>query len=253
MVRRTVTESVVDECHLDSGGTSFANDKKDMASVLSKTRNRIIDMNKARHNISNTYREILRALRNTLGSLVYVDSEGNTVPVKNIHANPERAVAKIHQQDNTILPITSVSQSVTNNDDTRRRYEPMLVSEKYWDESSQRAIRILSFPARPVNITYDINIWSKYITDLDQLSEQIRLFFNPSLQLATKNNTVIKAFLEEESDEGNMAAGDGTDRLVRRTVVISVEGYIPSPKYLYTSTGKIELFVLNPEIHKYCG
>ena len=250
MVRRTVTETTNDTC---PSTTSFSSERTPMATILKKTRNRILSMGKPRHNISNTYRDILRALRNVLGSLIYIDAEGNTIEIKNIHANSERAVSKLYQQDNTILPITSVAQSITNNDDTRRRYEPLLVSEKYWDESKQRAIRVLSFSPRPVNIGYDINIWSKYVTDLDQISEQIRLLFNPSLQLATKDNTIIKAFLEEESDEGNFAAGDGTDRLVRRTVFISVEAYIPSPKYLYTHAGEIELFVLNTEIHKYCG
>jgi len=219
---------------------------------MKKVRLELLKMNKSSHNISGIYKEILRALRNVLAGIVYIDAENNTIEVKNIHANPERAIAKIHQQDNTILPITSVSQAVTNNDDLRRRYDPMIVSEKYWDISKQRAIRILSFPPRPVNIVYEVNIWSKYVTDIDQISEQIRLYFNPSLQLHTPDNSILKAFLEEESDEGNSAAGDGTDRLIRKTLSVTVEAYIPSPKYLYTSTGQIQKFKLDHELHKIC-
>ena len=59
------------------------------------------------------------------------------------------------------------------------------MSEKVWDEDQQRALRVISLAPRPVTGSYDINIWSKYKSDSDQLSEQIRLLFNPSMVVSS--------------------------------------------------------------------
>ena len=230
---------------------AFTTNRNSGLDDFKRARTMLLKAHSPSHDITNVYEDTLRALRHVFGGLVYKDSENKVIKISNIHANPERAIAKILQQENTILPITSISQEVTEGDDMRQRYGPLLVSEKYWDKSADRAIRVLSFPPRPININYSLNVWSKYVTDIDQISEQIRLLFNPDLQLNTKDNTRVKAFLIEESNESNFGAGDGSDRLVRRLYSISVETYVNSPKYLYTSTGKIEEFVFDVDIHKY--
>jgi hypothetical protein len=43
-----------------------------------------------------------------LGNLAYIDSELNVVRVKCVHANPERTIAKLKQENNIILPIISI-------------------------------------------------------------------------------------------------------------------------------------------------
>lgn len=211
---------------------------------------KILTMSQQHHLIRNVYKETRDALLNIFNSLEYIDDEDKIIAVKCFPSNPERAIAKITQKDNLVLPVITISQSTSNNSNERQRYTPILVHEKYWDDDKQRAIRILSLAPRPINIMYDIALWDEYIMNLDQLMEQIRLYFNPSLNIATKSNTLIKAFIEDESNESNYNVGDGSDRLVRKLVTIKVETYITNPKYLVTSTGQIERFYIESHIKR---
>ena len=136
----------------------------------------------------------------------------------------------------------SVAQTISDNDDERRRYESVLVHEKYWDEEKHRAIRILSLSPRPVNINYQVNIWCKYMADMDQILEQVRLKFNPEMNVPTKYSTLAKAFINSEEAVGSMTANDKDDRVIKKTINITLRTYIPSPKFLVTSTGEIEEF-----------
>ena len=51
------------------------------------------------------YRDCLRFMISKLGTLSYLDSETNLVSIKCVHANPERTIAKLKQENNIILPI----------------------------------------------------------------------------------------------------------------------------------------------------
>jgi hypothetical protein len=53
------------------------------------------------------------------------------------------------------------------------------------------------------------------------------------------DTNVLKAYLSKEEDISKTDVGDKEERLVRKTFTVSVEGYIPSPKFLLTNTGKI--------------
>ena len=117
-----------------------------------------------------------------------------------------------------------------------------MVHEKYWDEEKHKAIRILSLAPRPVNVRYQLNIWCKYMSDMDQILEQVRLKFNPEMNVPTERSTLAKAFLETEDAIGSMTANDKDDRIIKKTMNIVLRTYIPSPKFLVTSTGEIEEF-----------
>ena len=205
-------------------------------------RARIFKMTRARDNISFIYRESLRGVIASFNDIGYIDSEEKFNNIKIIHANAERAIAKLKQENNIVLPIISVSQTVSDNDDSRRRNESVLVHEKYWDAEKNRAFRILSLAPRAVNIRYKVNIWCKYMADMDQILEQFRLKFNPEMEVPTKFSTIAKASIESEEDTGSVIAGDKEDRLIRKTLNIVLRTYIPNPKFLVTSTGKIEEF-----------
>jgi hypothetical protein len=205
-------------------------------------RARIFKMTRARDNISFIYRESLRGVIASFNDIGYIDSEEKFNNIKIIHANAERAIAKLKQENNIVLPIISVSQTVSDNDDSRRRNESVLVHEKYWDAEKNRAFRILSLSPRAVNIRYKVNIWCKYMADMDQILEQFRLKFNPEMEVPTKFSTIAKASIESEEDTGSVIAGDKEDRLIRKTLNIVLRTYIPNPKFLVTSTGKIEEF-----------
>jgi len=199
-------------------------------------------MTQAKHNISFVYKESLRSMISSFGDVGYINSEGQFVNIKCIHGSPERVVAKLNQEDSIILPVMSISQTVSENDDNRRRYESVLVHEKYWDTEKNRAIRILSLSPRPVNVKYQLNIWTKYIADMDQILEQIRLKFNPEMNVPTEYSTLAKAFIDSEEAVGGSTAYDKEDRNIQKTVNIVLRTYIPSPRFLVTSTGEIEEF-----------
>lgn len=203
----------------------------------------IFRMTQAEHNISFVYKETLRAMLASFNDVGYIDSENKFVDVKCIHANAERAVAKIFQEDNLVLPILSMSQTTTDNDAQRDKYEALLVHEKMWDEEKQRAIRVLSLAPRAVNIRYSLNIWGKYLSDVDQILEQVRLKFNPEMNVPTPMSTMTRARIDSEENSTNFEAPDKEDRIIKKTISITVRTYIPNPKFLVTSTGKIEKFV----------
>lgn len=205
-------------------------------------RKKIFRMSRAKQNISFVYRESLRSMMASFNDIVYLNEEGAAVDVKVIHANQERAVAKITQEDNIILPIMSIAQTTSVDDPKRMRSENLLVHEVVRDTQKNRYVRVLSMAPRAVNIQYEINIWSKYRSDLDQILEQIRLKFNPEMEVPTSYSTLAKAQLGQETVPNAIVAPDKEDRLVQRTLEILLRTYIPSPKYIVTNTGKIEEF-----------
>lgn len=199
--------------------------------------------------IQEIYKDMLRSLLNIFGNIYYLDKNNNSIKIKCYHANQERAIAKAVVGDNITLPVITIGETSTNNDDDRRRYSPILVHEKGWDKDKQRAVRLLSLAPRAVNITYDINIWCKYKQDLDQIRESIFLLFNPDLEVGIKSNTATKLFITSESDTSEVTASDTQDRILRKSIKLNGETYIPNPKFLYTSTGKIENFNFEVEIN----
>jgi len=205
-------------------------------------RAKIFKMTRERDNISFVYRESLRGMMASINDIVYLTSDMKSTDIKVMHANAERAVAKLTQENNIILPVISIAQTTTKDDDSRRRNESILVHEKVWDEEKRQAFRVLSLAPRPVNIQYDINIWCKYRSDMDQILEQVRLKFNPEMQVPTKFSTLAKAHIISEDDTGSVEAADKEDRLIRKRISVVLRTYIPSPRYLVTATGEITEF-----------
>jgi hypothetical protein len=242
--------------YADESGLFPTSEQIEAASSLSTSwntreldiRKKIFDMTSAEHNISFIYKDLLRTMIASFNDVGYISSEEKFINIKCIHANAERAVAKLKQENNIILPILSIAQTTTDNDVTRNRYESLLVHNKYWDADKNRAVRVLSLAPRAVNIKYQLNIWAKYLGDLDQILEQIRLKFNPEMQVPTKHGTLTKGFIESE-EAADVSASDKEDRVVKKTINIVVRTYIPNPKFLITSTGAIEKFYIdtNPD------
>ena len=91
---------------------------------------------------------------------------------------------------------------------------------------------------------YQLNVWTKYMSDMDQILEQVRLKFNPEMEVPTKFSTLTKGLIDTEENIGKLSAGDKEDRVLQKTINITVRTYIPSPKFLVTSTGEIEKFLI---------
>ena len=205
-------------------------------------RNKIIKMTQQKQKVSYIYKDTLRSILSEFSDIVIFKDEESIQEIRVIHANQERAVAKLQQEDNIILPIISIAQLISQNDDNRIRYKSLLIKETVWDSEKSRAIRVLSLAPKAVNINYDINVWAKYKSDLDQISEQIRTKFNPDLDIYVSPNRISKAYLDEEADVGSVTAVDKEERLLQKKFSLVVKTYIDSPKFLVTNTGKIEEF-----------
>lgn len=203
-------------------------------------RRELFKMTKPSFNISHTYREILRTMIASFNDVGYINAEDQFKDILCIHANAERAIAKLKQDNNIILPILSIAQTITENDEKRRRYESLIINEKWWDNDKNRAFRVVSLAPRAVKIKYQLNIWTKYNADMDQILEQVRVKFNPDMQVPTSQGTLTKAYIESEDSVGEQKAGDKEDRVLQKLINIVVDTYIPNPKFLITSTGRLE-------------
>jgi hypothetical protein len=198
--------------------------------------------------IQKVYKDTLRNLLNIFSNIYYIDRDNNSIKVKCFHANQERAIAKSTIGDNITLPVITISETSTASDDDRRRYTPILIHDKYWHKRKNKAIRVLSMAPKPLDISYNINIWSKYREDLDQIREHVFILFNPDLEIKTKSSNITKAFFESESDSQQVEADDQQDRILKKSITIKVQTYLENPKFLYTSTGKIEKLNFELEI-----
>jgi hypothetical protein len=218
--------------------------------VNNKVLNEILEKSKTSSGMysQEIFKDILRFLIGTFSDVRYVDRNNNVIKVKCFHANQERAIAKSTLGDNITLPVITISENSTESNQERNKYSSVLMHEVYFDQKKQRAIRLLSLSPRAIDINYTINIWAKYKQDLDQIREYILLLFNPDLEIPNKSGDSNKAYFISESEVEQAEAEDTQDRILKRSINIAVETYIPNPKFLYTSTGKIEKFNYEYEI-----
>jgi len=191
--------------------------------------------------LDNVYRESLRSMLYSFGNLYYIDGNGNRIKVKSTHGNPERIAGKLKADNTLILPMITIAETKTAPDLARARYQNIII-EKAWDPNKLRATRVLSLPPRPVNISYEINIWAKYKSDMDMLRSNIFSMFNPAVDIVTKYSSYSKAFITREREVGSMEANDSGDRVLQKTFEVTLETYIPTPKFKITNTGEIKDF-----------
>ena len=201
-------------------------------------KDKITKMSKNLNVTSKVYKEILRSLLAEL-RLGYINDDSEYTKLKLHHGRQERAVAKKFQENNIILPYSTIFQSGVSSDDLKRRQRNVLMYNSVWDDETQRAERVVSLCDVPIISEYTLSVWSKYVSDLDQIAATLRSQFNPDLILETSYSNNIKAFLKEESDISAVEVGDKEDRLIRKSFTINVESYIQSPRFKVTSTGKI--------------
>lgn len=195
----------------------------------------------------NVLKETLRELLYRFNNIFYLDGEGNKIQVLCVTGKQERPAGKEKYENTKVLPLITITENGVRQSNERQRFNGMVVSYKYWDSTENRAKRFLSLPSKPINISYSINIWAKYQADMDSLRYSIISLFNPSINVNTKFSPFSKAFFESESDIASVEAQDTTDRILKKSISINVETYLPSPKFLYTNTGEIK--ELNFEIY----
>lgn len=201
-------------------------------------KDKITKMSKSLNMTSKVYKEMLRSLLSEI-QLGYINDESEYVNIKLHHGRQERAIAKKFQENNIVLPYSTIFQAGVLSDDNKRRYRDVLLYNSVWDDKAQRAERVVSLCDVPVISQYTLSVWAKYVSDLDQIAATLRSQFNPDLILETPYANNVKAFLAEESDISAVEVGDKEDRLIQKTFNINVESYIQSPRFKVTSTGKI--------------
>ena len=212
-------------------------------------RNRIVDLTttKLLPVIDNVYKESLRSMLHVFGNIYYIDGNSNRIKVKCSHGNPERIAGRLKADNTLILPMITIVEAGTQSDPERMRYQN-IVSETHFDTKKLRATRILSLPPRPVNISYDINIWCKFKADMDMIRSSIFSLFSPDLNIETQFSVHNKAFINSEQDIGSITAADTGDRIIQKSINVTLETYIPSPKFFFTNTGEIHEFKVNTTI-----
>ena len=197
----------------------------------------------------NVYKEIVRFLIYKFNNMVYINYELELVEVRCKYGNPERTIAKLTEHDNHTLPLITISQNSIVEANDRRRNKALFTNETIWDEEKQKAQRVIGWCDRPVTIQYNLNIWAKYMEDLDQLAQKVRTVFNPNLTLKTAFTNDSPVFLESEDNNYSFTLADREDRILRKAFTLNVETYIKSPKYKITSTGKMEEINVEGDIY----
>jgi len=197
----------------------------------------------------NFYREYTEALITNLKGMSIVDTQGRALQnIEVFFGNPERAVAKINETKNLRLPVLSVSIVNTQEDVNRRKPDFNVVMERKFDAITRRATRVVSLAPKAINLMYRINVWAKYIEDINQLSEQLENKFRPSLPLRTSFGKDTPAFIAYSTDQSTLTTGDRQDRIVQKAFTVNIEGYLPQHKYILATNGKIKSLILPTEL-----
>jgi len=193
------------------------------------------------------YRDFTRRLKELFGKLQVLKGDDTLRVVDIIYANPERAIAKITEDKNIQLPILSLQFAGVEIDTSRRKPMEALVEKKFWLSDEQRAIRYMAPAPVAANLSFAVNVWGKYVEEVNQLTEQIILMFRPNLPVDIRPGEIYQAYIKDVSESSMFDASDRQDRVVKRAVNIEVQSYVPSKVYKFTSTGEIK--VINYEVY----
>ena len=115
------------------------------------------------------YKDLLRTLLGQI-KITFINDQDQKVDVKIHHGRQDRLVAKMFQENNLVLPYSTIYQSGVENDIDRLRSNQTIIARSVWDDVKQRAIRVISLADVPVKLTYRLSVWAKYIGDMDQIS-----------------------------------------------------------------------------------
>jgi len=203
-------------------------------------RREILELEMRNTQTTDFYREYTQFLIRKFATLKVVDNEDKVRNLKTFYANPERAIAKLKEDRNIVLPVGSVSFDRIEDDLVRRRVDTSFQNEVMWNKKTRRAVRIVSLPPKAVVLSYIFHLYTKYTEDMAQLVEQVELMFNPAMDVKTSHSNSIKAYLGDIVDAASLQIGDRDDRVVKRTIMINIETYVPTRKYMVTSTGEVE-------------
>lgn len=185
------------------------------------------------------YRKTSRELLNTFSDAQIIGSDNEIQPVTVSYANYERAIAMLFKTRNLTLPQMTLAISDTVEDFERRKPNTDIEFWTIRDKKSMRYTRVAAMSPKAVKVSYQLNLWARYVEDMNQLIEYVMNKFRPQLRVGTDFLTNAPAFITAISDNSTLTVPDREDRIIKKTVTFEVETWMPTRKYMIQSNGAI--------------
>ena len=165
-----------------------------------------------------TLREIDEGLKKTLEGLVYLDRNGNSVPVRVIYATPEKAFARDSRKS---LPIVSFFRiSVMPNPSRFNAF----IRPWYGVPARKEDLNWEITKFTPVDVQYQVDVWCKYYSDASYLQTQLVHWFAYGGKINC-GGLLFSVFLEDLSDLSELES-DSDDRILRFSATLRVESWL---------------------------
>ena len=185
------------------------------------------------------YRKTSRELLNIFSDGQILGSDNEIQSVNCSYANYERAIAMLFKTRNLTLPIMTLAIADTVEDLERRKPNTDIEFWTIHDKKSMRYTRVAAMAPKAVKVSYQLNLWSRYVEDMNQLIEYVMSKFRPQLTVDTDFNTNAPAFITSISDNSTLTVPDREDRIIKKTVTFEVETWMPTRQYMIQSNGAI--------------
>lgn len=185
------------------------------------------------------YRKTSRELLNIFSDAQIIGSDNEIQPVTVSYANYERAIAMLFKTRNLTLPQMTLAISDTVEDFERRKPNTDIEFWTIHDKKSMRYTRVAAMSPKAVKVSYQLNLWARYVEDMNQLIEYVMNKFRPQLRVGTDFLTNAPAFITAVSDNSTLTVPDREDRIIKKTVTFEVETWMPTRKYMIQSNGAI--------------
>jgi hypothetical protein len=212
------------------------------AYLYSFLKKQIEELERYSKDVPDFQREYTSKLRDVLKSNLFVIGKENKLNtnLSVFYAGGERAIVETFQTRNLTLPCISFTVEDIEASLPRRRPDFQVTNYTYFDPIARRAQRVISKAPKAVDLTVRVSVLAKYVEDLAQLVEQVELLFSPFLVLGTSFGNSTHSHLIDWSDESVKVVPSKDERMLVKSCIISVEGYIPQKHYMLTSSGKIQ-------------
>lgn len=188
-----------------------------------------------------------QAVLDLFGDVKVIDDVGTDHAVPIIMKSPERAVAWILQEnvrkDNTgvvnriRLPIMSLYRSGIALQLQRYTYHRAMDWHRRLDPNGRPGLTSMdrktvygTAMGIPVDLSYDLNCWTLYVEDMNQILEQVLLKMSSLAYIRVQGvpqETVVKLGNVQNTSEAE--PGDKKNRVVKYQFSLTVETYIPQP------------------------
>ena len=185
------------------------------------------------------YRKTSRELLNIFSDAQIVGADNEIQSVGCTYANYERAIAMLFKTRNLTLPMMTLAISDTVEDLERRKPNTDIEFWKIHDKKTGRYTRVAALAPKAVKVSYQLNLWSRYVEDMNQLVEYAMAKFRPHLRVGTDFLTNAPAFITTVSDNSTLSVPDREDRIIKKTITFEVETWMPTRQYMIQSNGEI--------------